>query len=554
MADARCEELLRISSLAFTRFRPYRQLCQDIAINFHPIRADFTATLNLEDFAGNLMDGSPVQARETLGNAIDAMLRQGNWFNVGTGDGERDKAPGNAVALNRLNNVMRGILRHPHSNSSACLKETDMDWVAFGGAVLSIEENMTREHLIFRPWHMRDCAWLVNEDYRVDTMFRDLMLSARDIMRRINSGRWTGTVSPAVKDAALRDPMKEFRIRHILMPTEEVYGSSLQDMKRIRHPFMSIYLDVENRTYLNEAGAPVFNYVVPRARTLTGKPWGFSPMSLNSLQDARMLQDMALVILEQGQKAVDPPTVGAGNVFTRDMQFFAGGHTEVDLEEGQRLQDVFTTIETGNIGAGLELKADVRNLIAESWLLNKLMLPTLRDMRELEVQVRTDEFRRAALPFFQPIESNYHGEILGTAFDMALNMRKITADMFPPAMHGKPVGFTYESPLNEAEGTEIVRKYYESVNIVATGAKIDKTVATVFDIRKATEEALSRGTKPEWLIPEDKREEASKQADVVSGLAQGADIARQAAGITADVSNASMAAQQAGIAPQPAAA
>ena len=32
------------------------------------------------------------------------------------------------------------------------------------------------------------------------------------------------------------------------------------------------------------------------------------------------------------------------------------------------------------------------------------------------------EFRRAALPFFQPIESNYHEPLLATTFEVAANM------------------------------------------------------------------------------------------------------------------------------------
>ena len=78
-------------------------------------------------------------------------------------------------------------------------------------------------------------------------------------------------------------------------------------------------------------------------------------MALNSISDARMIQDMSLVLLEQGQKAVDPPTIGAGDVFTRDYNLFAGGFTEVDLDD-RCLQDVFTTVQTGNVVIGLEMK------------------------------------------------------------------------------------------------------------------------------------------------------------------------------------------------------
>lgn len=546
--DSRCEELLRISGKAFSDFRPYRELCQDIAQNFYPMRADFTSSLQVMEFASNALDGTPVNARETLGNAIDAMLRQGEWFRIGTGDEEFDNQPGNTLALKRGTQLLRKLVYHPRSLFAAATKETDMDWVSFGGFSMSVEASRDLSHLVYKPWHLRDCAWLLDDDGVVDTHYRNMQMTARDIMRRIRSGAWKGTVSPVIERCEQYEPMRKFTLRHILMPTDDLYGGSREDMRRIRHPYNSIYVDVENRTYLHERGAPVFNYVVGRHRTLSGLPYGFSPMALNSLPDARMLQDMALVIIEQGQKAVDPPTLGAAQVFTRDMNFFAGGHTEVDLEDGQRLRDVFATIDTGNMGVGLELKQDVRSLIGEAWLLNKLMLPTLRDMREVEVMVRTDEFRRAALPFFQPIETSYHGELLGCTLEMGAALNLIPPGTFGGAFEGKETSFIFSSPLNEAEGAEIVQAYNSAINIVSAGAQIDQTVASIFNLRKAAEDALARGTKPEWLIPEDEREEAAAEAEQISGLTKGAEIARQAAGVTADVASASMAADQAGLA------
>lgn len=553
MSDSRVESLMKMAEAAFTRFEPWRQLSQDIAANFYPMRADFTQSLQLQDFASDLMDGSPLSMRENLGNAIDAMLRQGQWFHVGTGDRERDDRPGNKVGLNRATDVLSAIIKNRKSNWRNATKEADMDWCSFGGCVMSVEEAPSRDHVMFRAWHPKDCAWNLDENGRLYCFYRKMQMSARNILKKVESGVWKGAVSQNIREAVKLDPGKEFPLMHVLMRADDLYAASYKDQKRIRHEYISIYMDCENRTYLNELGSPVFNYVAPRMRTMGNLPFGFSPMALNSIADARMLQDMSLVILEQGQKAVDPPTIGAGSVFTRDLKLFAGGHTEVDLDEGRRLQDVFTTVDTGErINVGLELKADVRALIADAWLMNKLMLPSLRDMREVEVMVRTEEFRRAALPFFQPIESNYHSELLGVAFDVATNARMISPEMFPPELRGHDIDFTFDSPLNEAEGKLIVDKYFTAINIVAAMEPIDPSAKNLFKIRKAAEEALSFGGKAEWIATDEERAALDEQAQQESDLAKGAEIARQAAGVIADTSNASMAAQAAGLAPQPA--
>lgn len=551
MVDTRLTELKRLSEETFKRFDGYRSLCQDIAENFYPMRADFTTELALSDYASDLMEDSPLNARETLGNAMDAMLRQGDWFKMGTGDRDRDAKPANSVGLNRGTSAMLAILRNPYSGWSDASKEWDMDWVSFGSVCGSVEESETRDYLMFRAWHPRDCAWILGENRRVDTFYRNLDMSARDIKRRVDSGRWAASLPQSVLNAAQNEPQKTFKLRHILMRSDDLYGSSRKDMARIRHPFVSCYIDLENDVYLHDAGAPVFNYFVGRHRTLSGKPWGFSPMALNSIASARMIQEMSLVILEQGQKAVDPPTIGAGQVFVRDINMFAGGHTEVDLEQGQKLRDVFATVETGRVEIGMELRQDTRNLIAEAWLLNKLTLPNARDMREIEVMVRTDEFRRAALPFFQPVETNYHDQVLGITYQMAANMRVIRGEMFSPELRAEGVGFIYSSPLSEADGQKVVAQYQTMIGVIAAGAQIDKTVASIIDLRGATTEAVARGTKPEWVLPEDKQKAATEEADVASQLSKAAEIAREGAGATADVANAAMAAQQAGLAPAP---
>lgn len=548
MADSRVDKLLSIADDTFQRFWPFRQLCQDVADQSYPMRADFTRTLNYGDMSGWLMDGTPVHMRENLGNAIDAMLRQKDWFQIGTGDEERDMRPGNAVALNRATKKLRTIIKDRRSGWMDATKTADMDWVAFGQPVLSVEESPTRDFIMFRAWHPRDCAWVLGADGKVAMFFRKMRMQAIDIMALHNAGVYKGEVSETVKQAAEKNPGQRFQIMHALLRTDAIYGSDLASLKRLRHEFVSCYLDCENRTYLREAGTPVFNYIAPRMRTLGELPWGFSPMAINSLSDARMLQDMALVLLEQGQKAVDPPIIGDGNVFTRDLNIFAGGFTEVDLGEGKKLGDVMTTLDTGErIAVGLDMKQDVRALLAESWLMNKLMLPTLRDMREVEVMVRTEEFRRAALPFFQPIETNYHAQLLSVTFDVAVNMRVIKDTDFPRELAGSDITFTFDSPLNDAEGNALIQKYHESLGIIGAGAQIDQSIRNIFDLRKATEETLAKGIKPEWIIPEDQREQAAQDAATEKQFAEAANVAQTAAATTADLANAQLAAQNAGM-------
>jgi hypothetical protein len=550
MADSRCEQLIKISDRLFSKKSVWDQMCQDICEQFYPLRADFTSPSPIGfDFANGLMDGSPVLMRETLGNMPEAMLRQGKWFTQGTGDPEKDRRIDRARALDMSTTKLRTLIGDRRSNWSICMKEVDHDWVTIGNPVMSVDLGDTRDHLLYRAWHPGKCAWILDDAGRVVAMFRKVRITARNMINKVDAGVWSGNLNQSVKTAGKEDPTQEFNCLHILMGVDEIYGSDPVNKRRIRQPYISIYIDVEHRTYLNDAGAPVFNYIAPRNRQLSNHPWGFSPYTLNAMQDARMLQSLALILLEQGEKAVDPPIVAAGDIFTRDVNLFAGGTTFVDLPEGAKVGDVMTTLQTGDrMNVGLEMKQDVRQLIAESMLTNKLMLPSLREMRELEVATRNEEFRRTALPFFSPIESEMHTPILSVSFDLAAFHGLIDMATFPKDIDGAEVKWTFESPLNEVEGRKIVEAYFADVQILAAAKEVTDTVDDLIDFRIAATDAMRGGNTPlSWFGTEDEQKARKAKAEQKGALREAASVAQGGAGAIADLANANLAAQQAGM-------
>ena len=551
MVDQRAQDLLRIGSLAFSKASGWNSLCQDLAENFYPLRADFTTNFTLgTDFATGVMDGFTINARETLGNAIDSMLRQGNWFQIGTGDERRDKRAMNAVALSRLTAAFRTLISDPRVGFQRATKEADHDWVTFGNPVLTWEEAPTRDHLVLRAWHPKLVAWMTDDAGRINANFRRGTMQARNIERKFKSGAWRGTLHHEVKEACRLDPSTEFPIMHVLMPSDELYGWNARDMRRIKHRFVSLYIDERNQEVLNDLGTPVNNYVVPRYRTVSNFTRGFSPMAINSLPDGRMLQSIAMVVLEQGEKALDPPMVGDQTVFKNsDIALYAGGFTTVDLGDDRDIREVMQTVQTSQgMSAGVELKADVRALLAESWLLNKLFLPNVREMRELEVMVRTEEFRRAALPFFNPIDTEYHSPLLSTGLEMAFHLNYLPADELPDELRDREVEWAFDSPLKDAEGQKTVAAFNESVRIISAGSEAEPDLVRQFNIAEAAIDAVrGAGAKPEWIKPERERKAIREQGAQVQEIQRTAALLQQGAAAASDVSAAKVNAEAAGL-------
>lgn len=553
--DSRARELCKIGEGLFTKKRQWDELCQEIAEHFYPLRTDFTTTLVLgDDFTSDIMDSFPVQARETLGNSPSSMLRQGDWFAVKTGVEEIDEDPAAARWLEYATKTYKRLVYDRRANFVSATNEADHDWVTFGNPVLSVEESPTRDHMLFRAWHPRDCAWMVNEVGKIDHVQRKMKKQARNLKKV-----YKDKIHADIERACITDPSQEFNVKHIVLPTDEVYGDDKKMRRKYeRFPFLSLMVDVDHEMILGEAGLPVLNYVIPRWRTLSTMAQGFSPATINALPDGRMVQAMARIILEQGEKAVDPPVVAKGEMFRDAVNLYAGGMTYVDMEEDDDIRKIMQTIETGNISIGMDLKKDVRELIAESFLLNKLFLPDTREMTAFETNARLAEFRRAALPFFGPIESEYHLPLLDAGFTIAINNRAFNFGEAPDILKqylqtpdGEPNGeftFTFESPLNTAEGRALVASYQETVQILAGSANFDKTIPAGYDFKKMTADAVrGTGAPADWKLDEEVAAPAEEQQNQVDSLMQTAAALREGAGVATDVAGASVALREAGV-------
>lgn len=543
--DSRAKELVRIGDGLFSKLQPWNDLRQEICELCHPLRADYTTTLSPgEDFQGNIMDSFMVQAREELGNMPHAVLRQGDWFRVSTGDEETDENPSNMAWFEGAKNKMRKGIYNPRSNFVNATIEGDHDWVSVGNPVFSVEENKDRNGLLYKAWHPRDNAWMMDADGQIDHHQRNLMMSARNIKKR-----WSDTCPEEIKRCCLKEPDKQFKLRHILMPVEDIYGDDKALRRRFgRNKFVSFYVSCDHNVILGQGGVPVFNYIVPRWRSLSNISIGFSPATINCLADGRMLQEMARILLEQGEKAVDPPTIGAGEVFKNDINLYAGGFTMVDLD-GQKLQDVMQVVnEGGNVQFGLEMRQDVRNLIAEAFLLNKLTLPSAREMTAFETQARLDEYRRAALPFFGPIESEYNLRLLEVTFDMMLANKAF--DPPPEELRERDLTFQFEGPLNTLEGRQTVAAFQESVQIIAAGVQAtgDQSIIQGFNIKTATKDAVrGAGGKSDWFVDDETQEQMDEQTAQTDGLTQAAAIANAGAATAKNIGEGALALQQAGL-------
>lgn len=537
--DARARQLIEIGDSLFSKRQTWISLNQDIAEQFYPERADFTRTFDpAVVMSENLMESTPYIMRRDLANFL-AMTRDS--FKIRTGREEIDEIPEVAKWLDNSGEVQRRAQRDRRSQYKRAMKGGDNDWVAFGGAIISVEEGQTRDHLLFRNWHWRDCAIMEDECGQVDVLHRKMKMTARGMMQK-----WKDANHHSVKDAADRAPATEFDVRHIVMPAEEFRSG-----KGSKLPFASLYVDVTNDVILSEGYLPNFMYSVSRWFLVSGFPYPFSPVTLGALPDARMIQQLARIITEQGEKAVDPPMVVVGDALRSDLNLMAGGATSIAADYNEKTGEAIRQLQTmGNINFGVEMKMDCRQLLNASFYLNKLFLPTSGpQMSATESSLRNQEFIRVATPLFEPFDEEHNAQVLDLSFSVLLNTPAINKDTMPNELSAKAVQFIFDNPVKQAEGRAKLGAAQETFQIVGGANALDPTLIHDYDIGLIAKDAVrGTGAPADWFVDEAVAAQGKQQAIDQAAATQAAMALKTGAGVAGDVANATTSLQNAGLA------
>lgn len=507
-------------------------LWQEISENFFPERAEFTNCRNIgAEMSRNLMTSYPVIARRDLGNTFSAMLRPSakDWFKIGTNRPDKTDTVGKQW-LEWATTLMKRAMYDRVAQFQRATKEGDHDFAAFGQCVISTEVNRETSSLLYRCWHLRDVAWCENAEGKVDTVYRKWKPTIAEVCTLFPKG-----ASDKVKKKREKTPYDEVNVWHVVLPAETY--ANMPGAKKMRTPFVSIYLDVDNDHLMECEGVWVQTYTIPRWQTVSGSQYAHSPATVAALPDARLIQSITRVLLEAGEKATNPPMLAVQDAIRSDIAIYAGGITWVDAEYDERLGEVLRpmTIDKSGLNFGMEMGMDIRKQIADAFFLSKLNLPPQGgpDMTAYEVGQRVQEYIRNALPLFEPMETDYNGQLCDTTFQLLLRNSPEMTQSIPESIQGAEIEFHFESPLREAVEKAKVGQFMEAQQILATAVQLDPTSAMLIDGRKATRDVLGAVIPADWMRTEaevDEMAAAQQQAQAQQAMLEqmqgGANVAK----------------------------
>lgn len=494
-----CRALRELADTTFGKKSRINVLHQEIAENFLPQRADFTFKRHLaEEYAGDLMTSYPLLCQRDLQDQIGTMLRNTNkpWFNMVAADTQRMDHEAK-IWLEWATGVQRRAMYSRKSQFARATSLGDGDFSAFGQNVIQVRLNRDGDELLFRCYHLRDMAWLEDEDGQICAYFRRWKPSFRDLMRLFDRPAMGKSVHAEVKRKAGKTPMEECNCYHFMVKADMYDGPSNGK------PWVSIYYDCDHQHEMEVVAQRRKEYNVARWLMADGTQYACSPATVAALPEARLLQAMTYTLLEAGEKVVNPPVVATEQVVRSDVSLYAGGITWIDRDYDARTGKPLEALiqDARGMPLSLDMQKDSRLLLMHCFYLNKLSLPQRGpEMTAYEVGQRIQQYIRDALPLFQPMEPEYNGGLCEETFECMMDAGAFGSPFdFPKSLRGKDVSFQFRSPLHDQIDAMKGQKFLEAGQLLTQAISMDRNAAALLDVPTALRDAIEGiGTPTRW--------------------------------------------------------
>ena len=527
------KELIERGTGLFTQRKAITTLWQEIAENFYPQRADFTLTRYIgEEFAEQLFSSYPLLVHRELSNAFAAMLRprRKDWFEISV-EGDEDLSKGSREWLQWATQRQKRAMYDRRAHMIRATAEGDADFAAFGQCCITRETNWNAEHphLLYRSWHLRDVAW----DEMADGSIGEIYIKWKPTLKQLKEQFGEDALHSSMKNKKSQEDLQKHPCIRAAISTDVYEGQSGQGRG---YPWIMVYMDTTNFHIIDEFGTFSHGIILPRWQTVSGSQYSYSPATVAGLPDARLLQAMTLTLLEAGEMSVRPPLIATQDAIRSDIQLWSGGITWADVEYDERKGDVLRPLNQDRRGLPMGYEQHDRQMamLADAFYINKLTLPPPEgDMTAFEVGQRVEEYIRAALPLFEPLEHEYNGQLCEDTFDALLRSGHFGSlqDM-PQDLKDREVRFKFVSPLHEAIERKNASEFLESADLIERAIQIDPAAGHHMDVGSALRAAMQGVGLDERhmrtldevdeLIADDRAAEQAAQAAAIAESAGGA--------------------------------
>lgn len=444
---------------------------QEIRELVNPDAMDFTrASTGGEKRTEQIFDGTAPWALEQLASGLQSFLTSPSdrWFTLCVKDYPDYEAEPEILAwLEMVSDAIFQIYSDPRVNFPDSIHESYQDLGSFGTSVLYQDWDENDGHVTFKSFSLADCYILENSKGMVDTLYRKVNWSLRQIKQEFGEE----VLNQKMKDEKDQDKMYE-PVHAVFPRMDRVPGKMNKQNKK----FGSYWFLPSEKLVLRESGFSEFPYHCPRWTKRAGEVYGRSP-AMTCLPDIKLLNAMEKVMIKSAQKLADPPLLVPSDGFTLPIK--TAPSSLIFFEAGLAQQDMLKPLETrARPEIAEEKMAQKRQHILRSFYADWI---TREKKRERQSATEIMDDREEMLQLMAPILGRLQTELLGPLIARTYNFLKEKRKLPPTPilLQRRSLYVGYKSPAAKAQlatkGVAIRRFTQELIPL----AQIDPTIMDV---------------------------------------------------------------------------
>lgn len=416
-----------------------------------------------------VFDSTPMIALSRFTAIMSSLLTPENtiWHRLMPNDPELRKSRRVRLWFDEVNRRLWNARRAPKSGFNGQNLQVYQSLGAFGTGALFIDTLQDRSGLRYKSMPLGQVYIMENHQGHVDTAFRKLDWTARQVMQR-----WGEDAVPARVKQDTEDPKtqeKKYTVIHCIKPNDE-YDPERLDYRG--KPFASYYVLKEENVLLEKGGYRTFPVSVSRYQQAPGETYGRSP-AMEVLPAIKTLNEEKKTVLKQGHRTVDPVLLAHDDGVIDGFSLKPGAMNNGGVNsQGKPLVH---TLPVGRVDIGKELMDDERMVINDAFLVNLFQILTeTPTMTATEVLERTREKGILLAPTVGKQQPEYLGSMIEREID-------VMADL----------GMIPEKPeiLKEAEGEYQI----DYDNPISRAARADEAAGLMRTVENAMSYANATG-------------------------------------------------------------
>lgn len=440
-----------------------------------------------------LFDTTAVEARERLAAGMYNWMAPPDqrWFEIVPQD---DRLAADEEVKEYFAKITKRVaFAMANSNWSSVLVEALNNLACGLDAIVYCEDGGTDSVLNFRSFPVETVCYSFDSKGKVDTVFREVEMTARQIVIQFQEGNIPDEIRRESADPALMD--KKYRLLHAVYPRSD-RREDLAD--NVNMPVADVYIDMQRKVCLSESGFEEHPFAVCHFQKSDNETYGRGP-GLNKLPDIKMLNRMRQAYILAVEHQADPSyLVPDGSLVNNEFNRNPGAVIIYKPDVNNAKPEVLP-----NHANVLKMQQDIeaeREKIRMGFFVD--IFDPLGDLKQItatEAQIRNE----GKMVPFAPIAGNLHSDLFRVIIHRVfgiLQRRGLLPD--PPGLMG-------ESPEYKIEFVSKIAlsiKKIEAVAWLQTEAslshlmQLDPGIADNFDFDEiARNVALVNGVSPEWV-------------------------------------------------------